>query len=198
EFRLYPAGTPPISGGAAAQAGPPDSHRLRDLALAAAALAVLAGALLGFGAWRWRRVRRRHELLAGRLGSLSLTGCGREVRIGAGAGAGAGAAVLRPGGPGTGTGMGMAAPALATLEARLIPRRWAPIAGLGLARRELRIYIHPAPGVRLQINGRPPADGRLYHGDELILGSETYTYANAALARRAKPVRFNKGQTFAR
>lgn len=204
EFRIYPAATPPTVGGAEAEAGRLESHRLRDLALAAAGLAALAGALLGFGGWRWRRRRTRQEVLGGRLGSLSLTGCGREARIGAGP-------VLLPGHTGARLLVGATAPfatlearvlattaPLATLEARLAPRRWAPLAGLGLAGSELRIYIHPAPGIRLQVNGRPAADGRLYHGDEVQLGSETYTYNNAALARRPKPARFKKGQTFAR
>lgn len=179
EFRLYPAGTPSIARGAAAAFGAPETHRLRDLTIAAGAVAALAAALLAFGAWNWGRIRRRQEVLSGRLGSLSLAGCGREVRVGPGP-----------------VGLSGSGGSLATLEARLRPRGWALLAGLGLAGKELQVYIRPAPGVRLQVNGRPPGDGRLYHGDEVALGSETYMYANPQFARR--PLRFARGTTFTR
>lgn len=125
---------------------------------AAGAIAAL-GALLAFGAANWRRIKRRDEQLSGRLGSYSLNGRGKTQLIGD----------------------------LARLEARLVPRGWAPLAGLGLARRELHIYIHQqSSGVRIQINNRPPGDGRLYHEDEVILGGETMTFTNPRLPRRPR------------
>ncbi|HYF77039.1 MAG TPA: vWA domain-containing protein [Symbiobacteriaceae bacterium] len=126
--------------------------------LAAGAVAAL-GALLALGAANWRRIKRRDEQLAGRLGSHTLNGRGKTQLIGD----------------------------LARLEARLVPRGWAPLAGLGLVRRELQIYIHQqSNGVRIQINNRPPGDGRLYHEDEVILGGETMIFTNPRLPRRPR------------
>jgi Mg-chelatase subunit ChlD len=176
-FKLYTTGSAPISRGAAAEVGPVETHRLLNALVAfTGLLAAMALALAG-GAWNWRRLRRREELLTGRMGHLSLAGCGRELRIG--------------------PGPSKAGPHIATLEARLTTKGWVPLAGLGLTRRELQISIRPAPGVRLQISGRPPGDGRLYHGDSVSLGGETHIYSNPQLARR--PLRAtNRGQTFVR
>ncbi|HWI51790.1 MAG TPA: VWA domain-containing protein [Symbiobacteriaceae bacterium] len=141
-----------------AAAGPPGIGQARRSwpVLVGGGLLVAAGLLVA-GALNWRRIRRREEQLSGRLGSHSLTGRGKTQIIGD----------------------------LARLEARLVPRGWAPLAGLGLARKELQIYIHrQAGGVYLQINGRPPGDGRLYHEDEVTLGGETMTYHNPRLPRR--------------
>lgn len=121
-----------------------------------ATLSLLMAALVTTGAVNWRRVRRRDEALAGSLGPHSLKGKGRELRIGD----------------------------IAILEARLAPGIWPPLAGLGLGRRQLQIYIRPLTGVRLQINGRPPGDGRLYHGDEVTLGGETHILNCSRLGRR--------------
>jgi Mg-chelatase subunit ChlD len=163
EFRLYPmvAAAPgqgqaqPPAPSATAGGQAGAARRSRPAWLAAAAVA-LAAALLALGTLRWRRLRRSEEALAGRLGSHSLAGRGRVQPIGD----------------------------VATLEARLVPLGPAALAGLGLVRRQLRIYIRPGPGVRLQINGRPPGDGRLYHGDEVTLGGETYVFQNPQMARR--------------
>lgn len=126
--------------------------------IGAGAIAAL-GALLALGAANWRRIKRRDEQLSGRLGSHTLNGRGKTQLIGD----------------------------LARLEARLVPRGWAPLAGLGLVRRELHIYIHQqSSGVRIQINSRPPGDGRLYHEDEVTLGGETLIFTNPRLPRRPR------------
>ncbi|HWI64227.1 MAG TPA: vWA domain-containing protein, partial [Symbiobacteriaceae bacterium] len=153
EFRVYPmAGT---GATASAELG---RQKGRPWLLAGVITALTAALLLVAGAFNWRRIRRRDEQLAGRLGTHSLNGRGKVQIIGD----------------------------LARLEARLVPRGWAPLAGLGLARRELQIYIHPTRDVRIQINGRPPGEGRLYHEDEVTLGGETMTYHNPRLPRRPK------------
>jgi Mg-chelatase subunit ChlD len=162
EFRLYPT---PMPGGPPAAAPAPKGSRWW---LYLTFPVVLVAGTLAYGAWNWRRIRRREETVSGRLGSLVLRGGGRELLIGAGP------AQLGAGAP---------QPA-ATLSARLTPLIWAPLAGLGLGRLVLHIYIRPAPGVRLEINGRPAGDGRLYHGDEVRLGGETYPFANSLLPRR--------------
>ena len=154
EFLVYPVGE--LAGAAAGAPGIGQARRRPWSVLVGGALLTAAG-LLAAGALNWRRIRRREEQLSGRLGSHSLTGRGKTQIIGD----------------------------LARLEARLVPRGWAPLAGLGLARKELQIYIHrQAGGVYLQINGRPPGDGRLYHEDEVTLGGETMTYHNPRLPRR--------------
>ncbi|HYF94563.1 MAG TPA: vWA domain-containing protein [Symbiobacteriaceae bacterium] len=122
----------------------------------AVAAAAVAG-LLGAGALNWRRIKRREEQLSGRLGSHGLSNRGKSQTIGD----------------------------LARLEATLVSRGWAPLAGLGLVQRELQIHIRPqSPGVRMQINSRPPGDGRLYHEDEVTLGGETMIFHNPRLPRR--------------
>ncbi len=187
-FRLYPVKEPPLVMDAMAHLGV--SQRTAawvEPALYAAGAAGAAGLFIAAGGWNWRRMRRREEALAGRLGPLRLDGCGREAVIGPGpvllrggpvaVGRGGSGEPHRPGGSGRGE-------PLATLTAHLVSRTWAPLAGLGLGGRELRIHIRPARGVRLQINGRPAGDGRLYHGDEIVLGSEAYPYRNPRLTRR--------------
>ena len=176
EFRLHltapgagPGGATPR---AAATAGaPPPLRYWLGLALALAGAAGATAALLSLGAWNWRRLRRRHEALAGRLGTLHLGGRGRETAIGPGP-----------------TALERSAPAaMAIVEARLVPLAWAPLVGLGLGRRQLRIFIRAAGATRLQINGKPPGDGRLFHGDDVSLGAETYAFSSPQLTRR--PVR---------
>lgn len=164
EFRLHPTGQPlKMEAGPTLVGEPTPDYFWRNVLTAAAAL---AAGLLGFGTWRWRRLKEREEVLTGRLGTLKLSG--REAQIGAGP-----VLVTKPG-----------APFLARLEARLTPSLWAPLAGLGLGERRVRVYIHPAPGVRLQINGRPAGDGRLYHDDEVQLGGERYQFHHLGGARR--------------
>jgi Mg-chelatase subunit ChlD len=182
EFRVYPVAatsatspSPPKPAPAATaggQVGPPTPPPLaRKLALAAAAVIAGVAALLLAGAWRWRRLRRREELLTGRLGGQSLAGRGRVQPIGD----------------------------LATLEARLVARGPTALAGLGFVPRRTQVFIIRNPGVRLEINGRPPGDGRLYHGDEVTLGGETLVYQNPQAGRRpaaaaGKPRRTGPGR----
>ncbi|MDF2629872.1 MAG: hypothetical protein K0R39_3703 [Symbiobacteriaceae bacterium] len=147
-----------VAPAAGAAAGAKAARRPTWPWLAAGAIATL-GALLALGALNWRRLVRRDEQLSGRLGTHSLAGRGKTQLIGD----------------------------LARLEARLVPRGWAPLAGLGLVRRDLQIYIHQqSSGVRIQINDRPLGDGRLYHEDEVIIGGETLTYINPRIPRRPK------------
>lgn len=174
EFRFYPAGTPlpPARAGAAA-ADPANPYQ--GFLIIGALLAAIA-ALLGGGAWNWRRLRRREGVVSGRLGSLSLTAAGPQALIGPGP------VLLRdPRGH------------LAIIQADLRPKYWAPLAGLGIGRRKVRHTIRPAPGVRLQINGAPPGTGQLYHGDVITLGAEMYTYTNPTLPRRPVRTRGTRG-----
>lgn len=176
-FRVYPTGAavPNATGPGPAAAPAPEPAPWWPYALAV--LAALAAALMAFGSWNWRRIRRREEVLSGRLGGLVLSGRGREAAIGVG--------------PSMPT---IPAARLATLEAQLKPSLWTPLSGLGLGRRELQIYIRATPGTRLMINGRPPGDGRLYHEDHIALGNENFAYVNPRLGRKP-PVRSASGFT---
>lgn len=155
EFRLYPVASAGLDATAGGEIGAPAAGARRWIP-GLIALGVLAALALVGGAVNWRRIRKRDEALSGSLGHHSLKGRGRELRIGD----------------------------IALLEARLWPGIWPPLAGLGLGRRELHIFIRPLSGVRLQVNGRPPGDGRLYHGDEVTLGGETHTLNCPRLGRR--------------
>jgi hypothetical protein len=125
----------------------------------AGACAAAALLALAGGALNWRRIRRRDEKVSGRLGSSLIPGGGKVQPLGD----------------------------LARFEARLVAKGPAALAGLGLVRREYRMYIINQSGVRLQVNGRPPGDGRLYDGDQITIGGETYAFHNPRLPKRPAP-----------
>lgn len=181
EFRLYPTpqsgGTGPAGGGAGGGEGGPSPVLTRLLTGLAGALLSI-GALLGAGALNWRRLRRREERVTGRLGETELRSGTPSLALGARSG---------PAGPGSPAGaIGPAGPdqALAWLEARLVPLCWPPLSWLGLGGRQLQLFIRPAPGCRVCINGRPPGDGRLYHGDQVQVAGQSLSYWNPKLGRR--------------
>lgn len=156
EYRVYPVAGAATAGGALAPTVPVNRPVWPWIA---AGTVAIAGALFTLGGANWRRIKKREEQLSGRLGGNNLNGLGRERIIGD----------------------------LARLEARLVPKGWAPLAGLGLIRRELQIYIHPQTNsTRIQINSKPPGDGRLYHEDEVTIGGETMLFHNQRLPRRPR------------